>query len=48
MDRLGVAIIGASHRSKVVFGHLQQHPDSGFIAGVYDPIAARGQCLIDE
>jgi len=27
MDGLGVAIIGASHRSKVVFGHLQEHPD---------------------
>ena len=47
MDRLGVAVIGASHRSTMIFGHLQKRPENGYITGVYDLIPARGQHLID-
>ncbi len=46
--RLGVAIIGASMRSTMMFDYLQRHPNQGFVVGIYDVIPSRSEYLIEK
>ena len=48
MSRIGVSVIGASNRSSMIFRHLKDHPEEGFIAGVYDLIPAKARCVLDH
>ena len=47
-NRLGVAIIGASVRSTIMFDYLQRHPNEGFVVGIYDVTPSRSECLIEH
>jgi len=48
MGKLGMAVVGASIRSEVIFDYLKSNPSQGFITGVYDLIPSRGKYLIEE
>jgi len=48
MTRIGVAVLGASARSALIFRYLQQNPQTGFVTGTYDLIPQRGRHLIDQ
>lgn len=48
MNPMGVAVVGASMRSTMVFQYLKDHPEIGHIGGIYDIIPARGELLRKE
>jgi len=48
MGKLGMAVVGASIRSTVIFDYLKSNPSQGFITGAYDLIPSRGKYLIEE
>ena len=48
MKPIGVAIIGASHRSTMIFNYLKRFPSQGSIVSVCDIVPARAEYLIDE
>jgi predicted dehydrogenase len=48
VSSLGVAIVGASMRSTMVFDYLKKNPDVGHICGIYDIIPARGEFLLKK
>ena len=48
MSKIGIAIIGASKRSTMLFSYLRRHPSQGFITGIYDIIPSLGKFLIDD
>lgn len=48
MDKIGVAVIGASMRSAMIFDYLRRHSSHGHVVGVYDIIGERADCLIEE
>jgi len=48
MNKIGIAIIGASKRSTMLFNYLRRHSNQGFITGVYDVIPSLGKFLIDD
>ena len=35
MKRIGVALVGASHRSTMIFNYLKRFPSQGSIVGIY-------------
>ena len=47
-QKFGVAVIGASMRSVMLLDYLRRNPDEGFVAGIYDEIPSRSECLIAE
>ena len=47
-NNIGIAVIGASMRSTILFDYLQRHPRQGFIAGVYDVVPSRAEYLIEQ
>ena len=47
-NRLGIAIIGASIRSTMMFDFLQRNPSQGFIAGIWDVIPSRSEYLANK
>ena len=48
MSRLGIAIIGASARSTMMFGHLKKRPEDGFVTGAYDIIPERAKYILEH
>lgn len=48
MSEIGIAVIGASMRSTIIMTYVKQHPEVGYIAGVYDTIPDRGRFLLDN
>ncbi|MDP6098291.1 MAG: Gfo/Idh/MocA family oxidoreductase [Gammaproteobacteria bacterium] len=46
MRKYGLAIIGASKRSTMMLDYLNNHPQQGFVAGIYDIIPAAAEYLI--
>ncbi len=48
MDKFGVAIVGASGRSDMMFKYLRRNPECGFVTGIYDLIPARGRFQLEK
>lgn len=48
MQKIGVAVVGASMRSTLIFDYLQKNPQQGFITGVYDIIPERSKCFLEH
>ena len=48
MDRLGIAIVGASMRSSMMATYLNEYPEQGYVTGYYDLIPQRAELLIDK
>ncbi len=48
MNKVGVAIIGASHRSTMLFEFFKKFPSQGFITGIYDRVHSRSKYLLDK
>jgi len=48
MAGIGVAVVGASARSTMLFDYLKRHPDAGSVTGAYDPVPRRCGFLIDH
>jgi predicted dehydrogenase len=48
MKKIGIAIIGASHRSSALFDFTKQYGKVAFVTGLYDLIPERASCLIDH
>ena len=47
-NKFGVAIIGASMRSTMMFDYLKRHPEQGCVTGIYDLVSSRSRYLIDK
>ena len=43
MGPTGVAIIGASRRSSVLYDYLRDVPDEGFVSGIYDAVGPKAE-----
>ena len=48
MKKIGVAIIGASHRSTMILDYLKRFPSQGSVVSVYDIVPARAEYLMAE
>jgi predicted dehydrogenase len=48
MKKIGIAVIGASKRSSMIFHFMKNHPHQGFITGCYDPIAECSRHYLDH
>lgn len=46
--KLGLAIVGASGRATSILTYLQEHPEQGFVAGIYDLAPVRTRFLLDH
>lgn len=48
MKKIGIAIIGASMRSGMLFSFLRRNPDYGYISGIFDILPQRGQYMLHQ
>lgn len=48
MSRFGIAVIGASMRSSMIFNYLKKHSDTGYITGVQDTVPRRSQVYLEQ
>ncbi len=48
MEPIGIAVVGASNRSSMIFHYLRDHPREGFIAGAYDLLPSRCEWYFRE
>ena len=48
MKPIGIAVVGASGRSGMIFNYVSAHPARGFITGVFDIIPERSRFYLDE
>ncbi|NIA06629.1 MAG: Gfo/Idh/MocA family oxidoreductase, partial [Actinobacteria bacterium] len=45
---LNVVIVGASHRSTMMYKFLEKYPSYGKVVGIYDKVLARAKYLVEQ